>query len=164
MTPLDRVTARAPVPWSASAGANAAPPTQGKANFANVLREQLGQSAPVHFSAHAQQRLDHRAIRLTPDDNARIARALDQAAAKGSRESLLLMDKVALVVSVPNRTVITALGTDESANTVFTNIDSAVVVPGAPATPSQETYNGPDPFRGSPRTADRPTRTASTKE
>ena len=164
MTPIDRLPPRGPTAWQTPAALSPAPAPQGKAAFANVLRAQLGQSEPVHFSAHAQQRLDSRAIRLTPDDNTRIARAVDQAAAKGARESLLLMDKVALVVSVPNRTVITALGPDESANTVFTNIDSAVVVPGAPATLPIETLNGPDPFRGSPLAADRLTRLASIKE
>jgi len=164
VTPIDRLSPRGPAALLGNPIAKPTAAPQGKAGFAKVLREQLGQSEPVHFSAHAQQRLDSRAIRLTPDDNARIAQALDQAAAKGARESLLLMDKVALVVSVPNRTVITALGPDESANTVFTNIDSAVVVPGAPATPPQENLNGPDPFRGSPRVADRLTQRASIKE
>ena len=43
-----------------------------------------------------------------------------------------MVDNAALVVSVKNRTVITALGANEAANTVFTNIESAMVVPGGP--------------------------------
>lgn len=163
MIPIDRLAAAGTAQPVGSRGP-VAPRPSGSGSFATVLQEQLGQRQPVHFSAHAQQRLNHRDIRLTPDDNARIAQALDQAAAKGARESLLLMDKVALVVSVPNRTVITALGTDESANTVFTNIDSAVVVPGAPATPPEQTFNGPDPLRGSPHATERLTWRESTKE
>jgi flagellar operon protein len=53
---------------------------------------------------------------------------VDKAATKGSRESLLLMENMALVVSVKNRTVITAVDNDKLKENVFTNIDSAVVL------------------------------------
>jgi flagellar operon protein len=52
---------------------------------------------------------------------------VDRAAAKGSRDSLVLLDQTAMVVSVKNRTVITALGRDQARDNVFTNIDSAVI-------------------------------------
>ena len=150
---LDRVDTRAPVALAPPARGAAGPSPA--AAFSEVLRGAMQGQEGVRFSAHAQQRLESRDIRLSPEDTARISRAVDQAAAKGARESLLLMDGVALVVSVPNRTVITALGTNESDNTVFTNIDSAVVVPGSLATPNKQDNPGLDPFRGSPRAADR---------
>jgi flagellar operon protein len=53
---------------------------------------------------------------------------VDRAAAKGARESLVMMDDVALVVSVKNRTVITAVDRAHLKDNVFTNIDSAVIV------------------------------------
>ncbi|MDZ4861387.1 MAG: TIGR02530 family flagellar biosynthesis protein [Candidatus Hydrogenedentes bacterium] len=96
--------------------------------FAGVLADQVRGATNVKFSAHAAQRLTDRHITVTQHDEARIARAVDKAAAKGSRETLLLMEKMALVVSVPNRTVITAVSRNEFADTVFTNIDSAVLV------------------------------------
>ena len=95
--------------------------------------------SPVRFSIHAARRLDERHIRLTASDLGRIERAVDQAAAKGGRESLVLMDHapsadaaqpaapLALVVSVPNRTVITVVPPNAARHAVFTNIDSAVV-------------------------------------
>ena len=52
---------------------------------------------------------------------------MDKVAAKGGRDALVMMDDVAMVVSVKNRTVITALGRDQAKDNVFTNIDSAVV-------------------------------------
>ncbi len=155
MIQLDRVKTREPLALPAVSRGTASPTTTPKSSFSDVLSGELGRSEGVRFSAHAQQRLDSRDIRLTPDDQARISRAVDQAAAKGARESLLLMDGIALVVSVPNRTVITALGTNEAANTVFTNIDSAVVVPGSLATPTKQETPGLDPTWGSPRAADR---------
>lgn len=57
-----------------------------------------------------------------------IARATDQAAARGARDSLLLMDDVALVVNVPNRTVVTALDPSRMENGIVTNIDATVFV------------------------------------
>ena len=53
---------------------------------------------------------------------------VDRAAAKGAKESLVMIDDVALVVSVKNRTVITAVDKAQLKENVFTNIDSAVIV------------------------------------
>ena len=114
-----RAQPNAPLPPNAKAGAAA---------FSDVLAAQLRGGKNVKFSAHAARRLADRHIALTQRDEASISRAVDKAAAKGARETLLLMDKLALVVSVSNRTVITAMSQHELKDTVFTNIDSAVVV------------------------------------
>ena len=97
--------------------------------FAGMLEQELAKPAPVTFSRHATERLDDRRIALTAADRAGLEQAVDEAAAKGGRESLVLLGKLALVVSVPNRTVITAVPADEASAHVFTNIDSAVVAP-----------------------------------
>ena len=47
---------------------------------------------------------------------------------KGARDSLVLMQDLALVVSVKNNTVITAVDGESLKENVFTNIDSAVIV------------------------------------
>lgn len=101
--------------------------------FSSVLENRLRENQEVKFSAHALQRLRDRGITLSPDEKAGIARALDQAEAKGARDTLLLMDGKALVASVPNRTIITVVPATEGDDTVFTNIDSAVVVGLKPA-------------------------------
>jgi len=116
--------------------------------FALVLEQTLRQKGEVRFSAHARQRLESRGIELSTEEVTGIGKALDQAAAKGARESLFLLDRVALVVNVPNRTVITALPNQEAGNTVFTNIDSAVVVPKTSVPPSSTEVNRPAPVRG----------------
>ena len=100
----------------------------GPGAFAGVLAEKMRGATGVKFSAHASQRLADRRIALTQSDEASLSRAVDKAAAKGARETLLLMDKLAFVVSVPNRIVITAMPQHELGDTVFTNIDSAIVV------------------------------------
>ena len=52
---------------------------------------------------------------------------MEKARAKGGKETLILLDNVALVVSVANRTVITAMDGDNLRDNVFTQIDSAVI-------------------------------------
>jgi flagellar operon protein len=54
--------------------------------------------------------------------------AVNRARAKGARESLVLMGELALVVSVKNNTVITAVDGANMRENVFTNIDSAVII------------------------------------
>lgn len=96
--------------------------------FAATLDRALEESRAVRFSAHAMQRISDRNIQLSAADHARIAKSTDAASAKGSRETLVLMDRLALIVGVTNRTVITVIEPDAGENTVFTNIDSVVVV------------------------------------
>ena len=58
----------------------------------------------------------------------RLNDGVNKADAKGARESLILMDGLAFVVSVPNRTVVTAVDGPDQRGAVFTQIDSAVFV------------------------------------
>jgi flagellar operon protein len=85
-------------------------------------------SQPVKFSGHAQERLAASRRTLSETEMTQLNQAVDQAAAKGSRDALILMRDLALVVSVKNRTVITAVDGDRMKENVFTNIDSAVIV------------------------------------
>jgi len=110
------------------AGQAPARTTAGALSFGQVLEQKLGEDSELKFSAHAQQRLSSRNINLTTNDLLRLRQGLAQAAAKGSRESLLLKDDVAFVVSVKNNTVITAVDAESMKGNVFTNIDSAVIV------------------------------------
>ncbi len=57
----------------------------------------------------------------------RLQAGVDRAAAKGARDSVVFVDGTAFVVSVPNRTVITAVDSEHMREHVFTNIDSAVI-------------------------------------
>ncbi len=99
------------------------PPGDGS-DFKAILKRELG--AEVKFSRHAQERLKSRP--LGEGQVRQLESAVDRAASKGVRESLVLMDDLALVVSVPNRTVITAVHGERMNREIFTNIDSAVIV------------------------------------
>lgn len=91
--------------------------------FQSVLDEHL-----LKFSGHASKRLEQRGIQLNSEQLRKIGSAIDKAAAKGSKESLLLMQDMALIVNVKNRTVVTAMDENSMKNNVFTQIDSAVIV------------------------------------
>jgi flagellar operon protein len=102
--------------------------TAGSLSFGQVLEANLAKSTELKFSAHAQARINSRNIQLTSQDLSRLQGGVAQAAAKGSRESLVLKDGLAFVVSVTNSTVITAVDASSMKGNVFTNIDSAVIV------------------------------------
>lgn len=114
----------APAPRPAPRPAQTSAPS-----FDQVLQEaQRAQSAgTLKFSAHAQTRMQSRQIALSAPDLQRIEGAVQKAAGKGARESLILLDQTALVVSIPNRTVITVVDRENLKQNVFTNIDSAVI-------------------------------------
>ena len=98
-------------------------------NFQKVFQEESGKTSPVQFSQHALQRLQMRKIELSAQDLSKIDQAVAKAAGKGARESLLVMNNnLALVVSIKNRTVITAVDGQSMKENVFTNIDSAVIL------------------------------------
>ncbi len=108
------------------------PPSGSPGSFRSVLDSAAAQTAtgsePLRFSAHAMQRLQSRNITLTGDDVARMNAMADKAAAKGAKNSLFILRDTALVVSIKNRTVITAVDQDSMKENVFTNIDSAAII------------------------------------
>jgi len=99
--------------------------------FCDVLAQELGRS-PVRLSQHAQERLQTSGVALGANEMQRLGQAVDVAASKGARQSLVLLDGTALIVSVKNRTVVTAVSGERMRGNVFTNIDSAVIAGEAP--------------------------------
>jgi len=97
-------------------------------SFHRILEKSLSRSGDLKFSVHAQERMSLRHIHMGTQDVERLRRGVNQIAEKGGRESLVLLDNSAFLVSVKNRTVITAIGNDHLKNNVFTNIDSTVIV------------------------------------
>jgi flagellar operon protein len=84
--------------------------------------------SPLKFSAHASQRMTERKITLDASTMAKVNEAIDKAAAKGVEDTLVLTGNAALIVNVPNRTVVTALDKSAMNGNVFTNIDGAVIL------------------------------------
>ena len=100
--------------------------------FEDVLRqkqnEAVMESSELKFSKHAANRLNDRNILLTDSQNVRLENGVKQASEKGITESLVLIDSLAFIVNIPNRTVVTALDQTETNSNIFTNIDGAVII------------------------------------
>jgi flagellar operon protein len=94
--------------------------------FAELLHK-AGAPEPLRFSRHALERVQRRGIELDLSTLSRLNEGVGRAAGKGSRDSVVLVDGTAFVVSVDNRTVVTAVGAQHMREHVFTNIDSAVI-------------------------------------
>jgi flagellar operon protein len=95
--------------------------------FARVLDQKLP-TQELKFSQHAQERLRSRNINFSANDLAKLEGAVNSVAQKGGKESLVMMGDAALVVSIKNRIVVTALDKMQMQGNVFTNIDSAIVL------------------------------------
>ena len=100
--------------------------------FEDVLRqkqnETVMESSQLKFSKHAANRLNDRNILLTDSQNVRLENGVKQASEKGITESLVLIDSLAFIVNVPNRTVVTAMEQSEATEKIYTNIDGAVII------------------------------------
>ncbi len=96
--------------------------------FQQMLDQEIASKKTIKISAHAQQRLEQRNIHLSDTDLEALNRGMEKAEKKGAKESLLLYKDLALIASIRNRTVITAVSQSEAKENVFTNIDSAVII------------------------------------
>ena len=97
-------------------------------SFSDILAQEINADEGIRFSKHALSRLDSRDITLNRDDLQKLGEAVDKASQKGVRDSLVLMNDLAFIVSVPGRTVVTAMHASEAKENVFTNIDGAVIL------------------------------------
>lgn len=99
-------------------------------SFEEILNQKRAgtESSELKFSKHAAMRLEHRNINLSEEQSRRLENGVQKASEKGIKESLVLMDSLAFIVNVPNKTVVTAIEKEESNDNIFTNIDGAVIV------------------------------------
>ncbi|MBU0518138.1 flagellar protein [bacterium] len=107
-----------------------AAPQQQKSNvdFSEVLGRARAGLTDLKFSAHALNRMEERGIGLSSIELERLEDAVKSASQKGSKSSLMLLDERAFVISVANRTVITAMDSDGMKDQMVTDIDSAVIL------------------------------------
>jgi len=96
--------------------------------FQQLLQNQIASDKNIKFSKHAAMRLDARNIAFTKEQFEKLEKGIKKAEEKGIKDSLVLMDQIALVVNIKNRVVITAIDSSQAKDTVFTNIDGAVII------------------------------------
>ena len=84
-------------------------------SFEEILKQKqdVSESLELKFSKHASMRLES---------------GVQKASEKGIRESLVIVDSLAFIVNVPNKTVVTAMDRTESDDNIYTNIDGAVII------------------------------------
>lgn len=98
--------------------------TAGGPSFQETLR---GTATGVQFSNHAAKRIERRDLDLDPARLDRLNSAISRAAEKGSRNSVVMLDDLAVVVDIRDRKVVTAINAAQGKERVFTNIDSVVI-------------------------------------
>lgn len=96
-----------------------------KKSFEQVMAEK---NTELKFSAHAQKRIDDRQLKLSDADFATLKKGIEKLKAKGGRESVVVVNDTAFVVSVKNNTVVTVIDEKQMKDNVFTNIDSMIML------------------------------------
>ena len=105
--------------------------TQNQVSFGQILEDKsktFTQGSVLKFSKHAANRLSMRNIELSDAQVMRLQDGMEKANAKGIKDSLVLVDKLAFIVNIPSSTVVTAMDPSETNDNIFTNIDGAVIV------------------------------------
>lgn len=115
-------------PPISSQGSKIADSENAKESFGSILSKEIQDNDSVKFSKHAQSRLESRNISLEQEDLQKLSDAVGKASEKGVQDSLILMNNLAFIVSVPAKTVVTAMPVSEAADNIFTNIDGAVII------------------------------------
>ena len=95
-------------------------------SFQEILQSKSNEQ--LKFSKHAAVRLENRGIELTDAQLERLNDGARKAGQKGIRDSLVIVDNLAFIVNVPNKTVVTAMDSRETEENVFTNINGAVIM------------------------------------
>ncbi|MGL4452562.1 MAG: TIGR02530 family flagellar biosynthesis protein [Sarcina sp.] len=99
-----------------------------QSSFSEILNGKLTDKNNYSFkvSKHASERLKE--LGFTNGDYENIENAMEKAKAKGSKNTVIVYKGCAIVASVENNTIITAVDKNRADDNVFTNIDSAVIL------------------------------------
>ena len=99
-------------------------------SFEEILNQKRknSESSELKFSKHAATRLENRNINLSAEQSRRLENGVQKASEKGIKESLVIVDSMAFIVNIPNKTVVTAMEQGETSDSIFTNIDGAVII------------------------------------
>jgi flagellar operon protein len=106
-------------------GAAAGPPADERAS-ADGVADELGMSG-IKVSGYARRRMEQASAPLHCSTARRLRHAIERAEQKGSKDSLILLDNFAFVVSVEHMVVVTAVEDGRSQEGIFTHVDSVVI-------------------------------------
>ncbi|BCZ48589.1 flagellar biosynthesis protein [Clostridium gelidum] len=97
-----------------------------KTSFKQVLDSIKSKDEGFTVSKHAALRLNE--INFTEEDMKQIEKGFQIAKDKNSKNTVMLYKDVALIASVENKTLITAVDKERAKDNIFTNIDSVVIL------------------------------------
>ena len=95
-------------------------------SFRDVLKDVKNQKEGFTVSKHAAQRLNE--INFTEDDMNKIEKGFQIAKEKNSKNTVMIYKDIALIASVENKTLITAVEKERAKDNIFTNVDSVVIL------------------------------------
>lgn len=94
--------------------------------FKQVLEEVRNKDEGFTVSKHAALRLNE--INFTKEDMKKIEKGFEIAKDKNSKNTVMFYKDVALIASIENKTLITAVEKDRAKDNIFTNVDSVVIL------------------------------------
>lgn len=95
-------------------------------SFKDILENTIEKNRGYTLSKHAADRL--KGCNFNETDMDAIGRGFKIAEGKGSKNSVMIYKDVALIASIENKTVITAVEKERAKENIFTNIDSVVML------------------------------------
>jgi len=102
-------------------------PVNSSTIFSTMLNEQIEKNY-IKLSMHAKERLEERNLSLSVENIEQLNRAVELAEKKGAKDSLILLNDLAFIVNIKNKTIITAIDKENMNDHVFTQIDSAIIL------------------------------------
>lgn len=95
-------------------------------SFKDILNKTLDDKNSFTISKHASLRLKN--LNFNENDMKNIEKGFKEAEEKGCKNSVMVYKDVAIIASIENKTIITAVEKDRAESNVFTNIDSVVLL------------------------------------
>jgi flagellar operon protein len=97
-------------------------------SFGDMLKKRIGSREELRFSRHATDRVKQRGIEVSEPFLNDLQCAVEKARSKGAKDVVIISERGAFIVNVPNNTVVTTMSGKEMKENIFTNIDSAILL------------------------------------
>ena len=95
-------------------------------SFKDVLNSVVNKEESFTISKHAALRLNE--INFTEEDMKAVEKGFEIAKQKNSKNAVMIYKDTALIASIENKTIITAVNKERAKDNIFTNIDSVVIL------------------------------------